>query len=305
MAGSVKKERQHHVWQHYLRSWAVGGRIFALRDGEVHATGTRVVAVERDFYRLQDATREDFALLHLLAVDKASPDTKRMHEKFLNVTLGPLQFLESFRTKVKAADLPKLEVEIDTYKTNALENYHGVIERKFIPVLDLIKSKDLSFYSRGDECAAFVAFISAQYMRTKGIKVRSIDSIKEKSGKDLSRVWSLMSLMFAANIAVSLFSDRQTRKLVLLENKTGGLFITGDQPAINLLGTAPLPPESLSIFYPVSPVLAVILTEANQEPLFTSETMTADDVSNLNRRIVDASHSQVFAQAESDLTPFK
>lgn len=114
-----------------------------------------------------------------------------------------------------------------------------------------------------------------------------------------------MSLMFAANIAVSLFSDRQTRKLVLLENKTGGLFITGDQPAINLLGTAPLPPESLSIFYPVSPVLAVILTEANQEPLFTSETMTADDVSNLNRRIVDASHSQVFAQAESDLTPFK
>jgi len=299
----MKKERQHHVWQHYLKSWAnEDGQVFCLSDGRIFSTGTNVLAVERDFYKLSKTTPEDIKLLRWLIVDNATPDAKRMHEKFLAMMTFPMDFVEANRRQLNNLNL--IEESLDEYMTNALEDEHMGIEGRFLPHLERIKNGDLSFYSDSEGCLDFLMFISAQYMRTKGIKVRSIQSIKEKNGKDLSRIWSLMSSMYATNIMTSLFFSRKVRKLVLIENLTGLEFITGDQPAINLLGTPPLPPESLSIYYPISPKLAIILAEDNQAPMFTTETLTAKDVAELNGRIVAASHSQVFANTEAALKPF-
>jgi hypothetical protein len=62
----MKKERQHHVWQHYLKSWAVDEKIFCLRDGGMFSAGANVLAVERDFYRLSKTTPDDIKLLRWL-----------------------------------------------------------------------------------------------------------------------------------------------------------------------------------------------------------------------------------------------
>jgi hypothetical protein len=59
----MKKRRHHYVWQHYLRAWTVENQIACLRDGRTFRTGTTTVAVEKDFYRLQDVTEGDLRFL--------------------------------------------------------------------------------------------------------------------------------------------------------------------------------------------------------------------------------------------------
>jgi hypothetical protein len=60
-----RKRRQHHVWQHYLKSWTTDGRIWCLRDGNIFQTNTTKVAVERDFYKIPELTPEDIALIKM------------------------------------------------------------------------------------------------------------------------------------------------------------------------------------------------------------------------------------------------
>lgn len=290
-----KKRRQHHVWQHYLRSWAVGGQLFCLRAGRIFPTGTTAVAVERDFYKLQKLTADDFALIKLLVIDATKhPLTKRNHEEFLATLTAPSLF---------EGRSPELDAIIDTYRTNVLENYHAGIESAFLPLLDRLLQKDATFYEGTDDCINFLHFLCTQHMRTKAIKTRTVAVLKEKSGIDVSRICDVMSHMFAVNAGLSLFLERKQRKLMLIENSTGEPFITGDQPVVNLHGTGgQSPPTELSLYYPLAPHLALILHEVDEEPTFSTEALTREQVLALNEKIVDASHSQVFGNSRESLT---
>jgi hypothetical protein len=113
-----------------------------------------------------------------------------------------------------------------------------------------------------------------------------------------------MSHMFATNIGMVVYLERSKRELVLVENTTDRAFITGDQPIINLLGDRENPHEMLSWYYPISPRLALLLTEADKGPAFTTASLTSRLVNDLNVRMVAASHSQVFAQSRVSLEPY-
>ena len=77
-------------------------------------------------------------------------------------------------------------------------------------------------------------------------------------------------------------------------------FITGDQPAINLKASRPYPPEN-SIHYPLSPQLALLLSDVDEEPPFAAKAITAAHASTLNGKLFEASYNQVFAQSEEAL----
>src|SRR5665213_4526618 len=71
------KHRQHHVWQHYLASWSIDERVWALRNGEtIFNTDTVNVAVERDFYKVHKFTSRDLALLRLILSGPKHPAAK-------------------------------------------------------------------------------------------------------------------------------------------------------------------------------------------------------------------------------------
>ena len=87
------KRHHHHVWQHYLKPWATDGGIFCLQDGRIFATGTRVVAVQKDFYKLQHLTREDVTLIKLL-FEKSNHYSKSVNADLLNKLMILFQLLE-------------------------------------------------------------------------------------------------------------------------------------------------------------------------------------------------------------------
>jgi hypothetical protein len=120
----------------------------------------------------------------------------------------------------------KIDQFLDDYASNVLEDYHASIEASFIPSLESALNGDISFYNDG-RCIPFLNYLCTQYLRTKGIKDRSIELCNTDKSADLSRVWNVMIHMLATNIGASLFLERGRRKLVLVRNGTVVPFITG------------------------------------------------------------------------------
>jgi hypothetical protein len=189
---------------------------------------------------------------------------------------------------------------VDDYASNVLEEYHASIEALFIPSLESALNEDISFYN-DERCIPFLYGLCTQHMRTRGNKEHSIERCNADKSADLRRVWNVMIHMSAANIGASLFLERRRRKLVFVRNRTDVPFITGDQPTINLKANRRHPPESLSLYYPVSPQLALLLGDVEEEPQFPTEGLTAAQASTLNRKLFEACYKQVFAQSEASL----
>jgi hypothetical protein len=299
----MKKRRQHHVWQRYLKPWATGDQIHCLRGGVIFATNTTNVAVERDFYKLHRRTTADISLIQTLIIAPAHHLAKRHHEHLLMQFTLPALFVEQNREQL--GNIEQIDNLLDECQTNALEDYHAGIENSFLPILDDILKGDLSFYSDDDRCIGFLHFICTQHMRTKGVKERSVERVKQRDGQDLSRIWNIAVHMFAFNIGMSLFVERKKRKLALVQNRTDVPFITGDQPIVNLHGDGVRPPDELCFYYPVSPNLALILTEVDKEPAFSTDSLNLAQVAAMNAKMLKACHSQVFGQTEASLAPLR
>jgi hypothetical protein len=292
----MKKTRQHHVWQHYLKSWTTAGLLQCLREGKIFPTDTINVAVERDFYKLYNVMPSDIRLIHSFASEKAHPVLQKLHQEFLAGITIPIFLLAEVAKNDEA-----VAEELDLFMTNALEDTYCGIENSFIPLLARIKSGDTDFYFDDKQCVDFIYFVCTQYMRTKAIRVRAIERLKQNCRMDLTHIWNLMSYLFAVNIGFGLYCERSRRKLVLIENRTEVPFITGDQPVTNLLGNGVNSPELLVLYYPISPNIALVLGEVDTDPPLTNDNLSAEKVAELNERIASVSHSQLFASSREPL----
>lgn len=271
-----------------------------MQGGRIFQTGTPRVAVERDFYKLSQLTQNDLQLLRAM-IAKGSPSAKSMHENLFRLLLAPFRVADQVKSSPQR---PMIEKQLDEYASNVLEDYHASIEASFIPLLEGALDGDISFYD-DERCIPFLNYLCTQYMRTKGIKERSIALTRENGGSDLSRIWNILIHVFSTNIGAGLFLERKRRKLVLLRNHTDVPFITGDQPAINLKANGPEPPEDLSIYYPISPQLALVLGEVGEELPFTADDVTAAQAATLNRRLFVACHGQAFGKSKASLEEYR
>jgi hypothetical protein len=197
----MKKRRQHHVWQYYLKAWATDGQIFCLRAGKIFLTNTVNIAQDRDFYKFPRLTKNDIALARFMIANNANPYAKQSQEQFLAGRTKPITMYERIRMRLTAPD--ELDAAIDVYRANALENLHAGIETKFMPLLDRIRAGDLSFYEDTNDCIAFTHFIAVQYMRTKAIRDRTLKLNRATNLPDLGPIWNLLTYMYSMNIGCS------------------------------------------------------------------------------------------------------
>jgi hypothetical protein len=270
-------------------------------DGRVFPTNTVNIAQDRDFYKIERITLDDIAYIRALAGNRAHPTIRDLQDEFLAKINAPIELF--YRSNLNANE--KARQELDLYMTNVLEDFHAGIESNFMPLLRRILSGDIAFYPNDPSCVKLFIFLSVQYMRTKAIRERVLATSAEKKLPDLSRIWNFLSYLYAMNIGLSLFLERSKRQLVLLRNNTGVSFVTGDQPMTNLLATGGVAPEALSIYYPVSPTLALVLSEEDKESLFTTERLTISQVGELNARIASVSHRQIFGHSKDALLALK
>jgi len=82
------KRRHHHVWQHYLKPWTAGGALYCLQDERIFPTGTRAIAVENDFYKLDRLTDRDVAWIKLI-FGQGHPSAVKTHAGLFNKLMMP------------------------------------------------------------------------------------------------------------------------------------------------------------------------------------------------------------------------
>jgi len=286
------KRNHHHVWQAYLKPWTTNKEIWCLSEGEVALKRTKFIAVDRDFYKLHQLTPTDLTLLKLF-ISQGNKYSQETNQQLLYLITSPYEVVKHIPNLRPAA-----KIILEKYSFEVLEDYHSQIENSFAPLLEKARQGDLSFYT-DEKCISFINYICTQYMRTKGVKERTVKKLAEIGAGDFSRIWNIMIHMFATNIGTGLYSERHKRILQLLENKSSVPFITGDQPIINLKSKNGQSPDQLSFYYPISPKLAIFLSDIDEPPM--NPKIDEYEATELNKKIKDASYLQVFGDSKESL----
>jgi len=180
-----------------------------------------------------------------------------------------------------------------------IEDFHGIVESNFIPVLAKLYEADLSFLGISKEKSDFSFFIGCQYSRTNNMRSRFITSkiaVPEKVDKE--NIAKIFSLSTSAIIANWIYSKA---KLQFLNNKTSEPFITVDQPVFNLKGTESIEIalSEFELFYPISPLQAIIIAENNTQPLMVFEDV--ERVKWFNSKMWKNAKEKIYAKDEENL----
>ena len=117
----------------------------------------------------------------------------------------------------------------------------------------------------------------------------------------MEKGWRVLSHIFSTNVDFAL----SQMPLQLLENDTRILFITADQPAINLKASYNNfdPPTELELYYSVSPKVAIIISEKNKCSF--PRTLSKEDVTKLNDMAAKASLEQIYASEPGALEKYR
>jgi hypothetical protein len=293
-------KNQHYVFRAYLKPWAEEGLIYCLRGGQIFRPNLTGVACERFFYRLQDLTPQELQLIEKLFSDHPSEALKTAQRSFMS--------LYSFPTKLKKrlADTdPRFRSALDRAIAEGEEDYHQRIEDSLLVFLNKMLAGNTDFYSDSEQSANFLYALCVQYTRTKQIREALVGQIgTDFGGCDVRRMTSVLASLAAMAVAYSLYMDRKTFKLVLLDNNTDTPLITADQPIVNLRHDhTGKPPEKFELYYPISPRKAMLLVESSSGR--ADFPLSAVSVNGYNMMMINNSHEQVFSNSEEYLNGIK
>ncbi len=238
-----------------------------------------------------------------------------MVHKIVIEPLGPLQrkfaegwiphFTEVFRLRqelgARGMRTDDVEEALDVVINNLEDDLHGRLEHHGIPFLAALRSAERGVFSDDERSAAYMWYLADQYMRTPRIQRDVTDSVRNMGLLNIDASFGLIRTVLTSNLAYSFFATRRTMSLTFL-HASERMFITGDQPLVNLrVGRDGRPPDEVELYYPLSPSLGVLFDFDTKEPLATERTLSPDETETYNRVIVDAAHEQVYGADRDNL----
>jgi len=304
---------QHYVPRFYLKAWLDedGGVIFCLQKKSGNIFGTKNLmnlGGENYFYRLQDLTISDIASIKTIAIDPSPDHLRRLHHDLV-ANFNLITRLKTHLQSIGRED-PETTLQIEKASVEFGESINTSIEDGLQAPLAAMLTGDLTFIEDEQQVTGFFYALSHQYMRTKRMKqaVMKRELRPPLDQKFVSRVWNVLSHIFAVNIGWSLFADRKQSKVVLLNNQSAVPLITADQPIINLRGSdqeGSSLPEKLDLFFPLSPTKAMLLVEPNSDYSFEGPNLSAHEVYAFNLRIARNAHEQIYSNSRAYLETIK
>lgn len=292
MANIVKK--QHYVYKHYLQQWVKDNKICCLRKNkDILYVNPENIAQERYFYRLNKFSEEDL-ILAMKIVDEFYSD------KVLRV-------YNEINTYLK--HVPDFDEELANNVTDFVKD----CEEKFFncpPEIDLrdflneAYNKNLGQLTNEDKKMKICYALGEQYCRTNKVRSSFVENnIFKDQNIALENVWFLIRHYIAIKIGMALYYKNY--RFCLLEDPNGN-FITGDQPIINTYANYKnINPEKFELFYPISPNLALLITEDDTFEDLSVNVIDDSLVEHFNERIANCSHEQLFAMDERKLLKYK
>lgn len=300
---SKPTRRQHTVWRKYLRPWAASEQIWCVMAGkEPFRAALMKVGQERDFYRVQDMTDADIALIHAALVAPMNHEIQRIAaERWIS----EFNFLRGMRRQFKDMGIDATSA-LEPLYIEAEEKLHGEIERNALPLLERLIAADEFCLTDEDDYITFAHFLMTQYFRTSRMLGNMRRGMDTRFVGTLERSMGALRHIMATAAALTLCAERATIKPYILVNDTHVPLITGDQPIINMLAVD-LPADTMvqdcEFYYPLSPDHALVIL---RDERFSSGRISEPQVAQeFNRLIALSAERQAYAAAESDLTDIK
>lgn len=255
--------KQHYVWVHYLQPWLdEEAKLHWSRNGEVfHPTNPVNVMGERDFYRLQRVTSTDATFLERFIIGPiGSAELRQSHRRLVDAFRHIAEADELIQSSDRFSPEEKRVSQAFVIKTE--DDLQSQIEEDAGPILNKLRQERTDFIDNYEAAQKFFRFIAHQYFRTKAKRDAVGEALSQiLPGHDFAHLTSIVCHIGAENLGVSLFVDRNEFDIIFLGSRDGREFITGDQPIVNLLSTEDgREPTNLVLYYPLSPVLACLLS---------------------------------------------
>jgi hypothetical protein len=290
---------QHYVWRKYLRAWASHDRIWCLRADKLFNPNLMKVALERDFYKLHDLTIEEVKFLEDFCKGQREP-LRELNLRWVKY----FTFLFELQRKLIAEGQDSVEIAhiIDRAAIEQEDSLHGWIEQGAVASVDALLAGDASFFNVPKQKTSFLYFLANQYTRTKKLKSKALEGPSKITTINPENIWNALSQIIATSLGQSLIAYGY--QLYFLRPEGDQVFITGDQPVINLHGTYIAPtetPNKLDLYYPIFPNLAVLIAVEPPENSLLSD----EEVRAYNRHIHLQSHTMLFAHERDVLEPFR
>jgi hypothetical protein len=291
--GSNITRGQHYVWRHYLEAWEIKGRLFASRNRAApYGSSAKKVGKERDFYRLPRLRPQDVAFAdQIISGMQITDDAKRQARGWFD----PAAVVKTVISHFAGRDMPEfVQSALNEFEIEAEEKIHSGIEDDATPLLSQLRQGDSSFWCKNDDAAAFSFFISLQHLRTKRGVVKLAESFNAYDTDGVAeRVWPYLKFAMASNMGFSFYQERTRWSLNVVSAGSQVQFITADQPTMNLI--PPVDHNGIALFYPLSPMRALIMEHQDNSPIAPASGVMADaQVDALNLRLAGYAHEQVY-----------
>jgi len=289
------RKLHHLVPRFYLRAWANREeQVYCLQDGRILRPNVKNVCAQNYFYRLQALSQEDVDFLRTAIINDSPKALKAVHEQLIGAFTRPF----ALKQKLLAADSasPEAMAQIERLIVELNEDVHTSVEERFRPYLHAMIEGKLDFLKDPPRAAEFFWGLALQYMRTDYLK-RARRPIERERLERYNRIANLLAHIVAFNAGFSLFLDRGSLTIMLLDNRTAVPFVTGDQPVINIAANpkSTKPPARFDLFYPLSPQKAMLLLEPASESLPSQSWVSETAAHVYNLRMAAHSCRQVFA----------
>ncbi|MCK7632646.1 MULTISPECIES: DUF4238 domain-containing protein [unclassified Shewanella] len=298
----MKKRRHHYVWRNYLRSWSDNEQIWCVRNKKVFPTNLMNIGQERDFYRLNELTKQEVSFLTLLINQHTSEAIQKLNHGWVELFTAVFRIREQVNKHGLSDD--EFEAEIEKQIINLGEDFHCGIEEGAIKFLDGFLDNGTNFLADEDNAIEFIHYFCVQYFRTKNMKENAASSVSELGLLDVDKAWNILSHMFSTSLAWSIYAERSQWSSVILENHTSSPFLTSDQPIINTYAAFDKQVkdhDELEFYYPLSPEKALLLTKRTEYKGVPSKSLNELEVSGYNDIMIDMSHEQIYSFQKEQL----
>lgn len=287
---------------------------FDKKGNNIFPTSTKVIGMEKDFYKLNSLTLEEVFFLKFLVFRSCKLPSKLLTKwtDLYESIFATQKIYDKFKS-VKNFNF--LFMAKEKFEDELIEDMHTRIEIRGSTYIHCIKAEDIDFIKNKEQRSDFFLFVCVQYLRTATMKSRIEDKINygQENDKIIERTFgdavsnisvtikkhfNLIILGFALSIAQSLL----THKIILLKNNTQISFITCDQPIINLgiMNDDVLGIEKLELYYPISPQIAILIVENHQDEfvkIITSEM----EINDYNDKMIFAASKHIYASSEEQI----
>lgn len=309
------KKQQHYVWENYLNAWRYNEKhlfCFRKKNNKIFSSSPNDVGKQDRFYKIDNLSELELKILEDAFIKSIT------NEHLKEVAYGWLNMFKTVFTMFKfseSTESPRIKETVHELMNNFMEEMHTKIEFQAIPLLKELQLGRTAFFDNEENMSDFMLFLCMQYFRTNKLKqnfLKVVSKISEKLPKewgdiDLNKMWNIISIIFASNMGATLYSLRENYDWCIINNSTETPFITTDQPVVNLKGNYDIEQstEELELFYPLSPKLALLISEKKNGNSYKIDITDNKDIEMYNEQLLIIAEEQVYSNSKQYIEEIK